>query len=189
MDRREAVKSVAILMGGVLSASTLSIMLDSCNHEFKSGEGTSFTENEKKIISGIAGIIIPRTDTPGAVDAGVPEFIVMMMQECHPEKDQEKFHEGLSGFDKQCKEKYGKPFLKLDEEKQETVVQSLDEEVLGNKKKKSEFRSFYHNMKALTLLGFFTSEPGATKTLRYVQVPGRYDGCVPYHEGDKAWAT
>jgi hypothetical protein len=44
-------------------------------------------------------------------------------------------------------------------------------------------------MKELTLLGYFTSEPGATKALRYVAVPGRYDGCIPYKKGDKAWAT
>ena len=44
-------------------------------------------------------------------------------------------------------------------------------------------------MKELTLLGFFTSEIGATKALRYVAVPGKYEGCIPYNKGDKAWAT
>ena len=44
-------------------------------------------------------------------------------------------------------------------------------------------------MKELTLLGFFTSEIGATKALRYVAVPGKYVGCIPYNKGDKAWAT
>jgi hypothetical protein len=44
-------------------------------------------------------------------------------------------------------------------------------------------------MKQLTLLGYFTSEIGATQTLRYVAVPGKYEGCIPYKKGDKAWAT
>jgi hypothetical protein len=43
-------------------------------------------------------------------------------------------------------------------------------------------------MKELTLLGYFTSEVGATKALRYVPIPGRFDGCIPYKKGDKAWA-
>ena len=47
---------------------------------------------------------------------------------------------------------------------------------------------YFSLMKQLTLLGFFTSEVGATKALRYVPVPGRYEGCVPYKKGDKAFA-
>jgi len=44
-------------------------------------------------------------------------------------------------------------------------------------------------MKELTIWGYFSSEPGATKALRYIAVPGHYDGCIPYKKGDKAWAT
>jgi hypothetical protein len=43
-------------------------------------------------------------------------------------------------------------------------------------------------VKQLTIWGYFTSEPGATKALRYVAVPGKYDGNFPYKKGDKAWA-
>ena len=191
MNRRDAVKNVAVIMGGVLTASTMSVMLDSCNTRTGKGKGPDFTEDEKKMINRMSDVIIPRTDTPGAVDAGVPAFIVMMMQECYPGKDQQQFHAGLAAFDRLCKDKEGKPFLKLSPDKQEAVVADLDKTVLGNKKEneKNDDLSFYRKLKELTLLGFFTSEPGATKTLRYVQIPGRYDGCVPYKEGEKAWAT
>ncbi|WP_346237848.1 gluconate 2-dehydrogenase subunit 3 family protein [Niabella insulamsoli] len=50
-------------------------------------------------------------------------------------------------------------------------------------------KHYFSMMKELTLLGFFTSEPGATKALRYSAVPGKYDPCMPYAKGDKAWAT
>lgn len=193
MNRREAVKNTAVIMGGVLSASTLSVMLGSCNQSPEKGEGKTFTPDEKKMVHSIADVIIPRTDTPGAVDAGVPAFIVMMMQECYPIKDQNTFHNGLSAYNKWCKKKYGKSFLALSPEKQEKAVSALDKAVLGNGDNngdnKDKSLSFYRTLKELTLLGFFTSKPGATETLRYVQVPGRYDGCVPYKEGDKAWAT
>ena len=43
-------------------------------------------------------------------------------------------------------------------------------------------------MKELTLLGYFTSEIGCTQAQRYAETPGRYDPCVPYKAGDKAWA-
>lgn len=191
MDRREAVKAVAVIMGGTFSASTLSMMLDSCTTATKQNNGDDFSNNEKKIVERMCDIIIPRTDTPGAVDAGVPAFVVMMMQECYTPENQKKFHNGLNSFDKACKENSGATFLKLSEEKQVEAVQSLDAEVLGKKNKKTddEKPAFYRNLKALALLGFFTSEPGATKTLRYVHVPGKYEGCIPYQKEDKAWAT
>ena len=190
MDRREALKAVAILMGGAISASSLSMMLNSCTTETKQSKEDNFTNSEKKIIERMCDIIIPRTDTPGAIDARAPAFLVMMMQECYTPEDQEKFHLGLASFDKKCKEISGASFLKLTEEKQEEVVKALDAEVLGkgNKNKKDDQSTFYRNLKALTLLGFFTSEPGATETLRYAQVPGKFEGCIPYHKGEKAWA-
>ena len=48
---------------------------------------------------------------------------------------------------------------------------------------------YFTLMKQLTLFSFFTSEVGATKALRYVSIPGRYDGDMPYQKGDRAWAT
>jgi hypothetical protein len=43
-------------------------------------------------------------------------------------------------------------------------------------------------MKELTLLGYFTSEIGCTQARRYIETPGKYDACIPYKKGDKAWA-
>jgi Gluconate 2-dehydrogenase subunit 3 len=48
---------------------------------------------------------------------------------------------------------------------------------------------YFRMMKELALLGYFTSEIGATQALRYVESPGRYDPCVPYKPGDRDWAS
>ncbi len=191
MNRRDAIKRTALLMGGALSATTLSMVLNGCGNNSEKEKTNSndlpFSEDEKAMIKRIADVIIPKTDTPGAVEAGVGAFIPMMMLDCYPKKDQKSFHDGLANFNKWCKDKYGNAFLKLSEEQQAVAVEALDKAVLG--KEKNEDLSFYKTFKELTLLGFFTSEPGATKTLRYVVVPGMYDGCVPYEEGQRAWAT
>ena len=47
---------------------------------------------------------------------------------------------------------------------------------------------YFRMMKELALLGYFTSEIGYTKAMRYVESPGRYDPCVPYTAGEPAWA-
>ena len=51
------------------------------------------------------------------------------------------------------------------------------------------FPPFFRTMKELTLLGYYTSQPGATKELRYLQVPGRFEGCVPFANVGRTWAT
>lgn len=57
-----------------------------------------------------------------------------------------------------------------------------------DKTKNAPARHYFRMMKELTLLGYFTSEIGQTQALRYNPVPGKYEGCVPYKKGDRAWA-
>lgn len=192
MKRREALKKTAILMGGALSTSTLTAMLESCSpnakKSIKSGSGKEFTEDEEKMVGEIADIIIPTTATPGAKEAEVPDFIVMMMQETYPEEDQNEFHDGLAAFDLWCQDHYEESFLNMSDTKQEKAVTKLDKTVLGEDAPPDDL-SFYRKLKELTLLGFFTSETGATETLRYKRIPGHYEPCTDYEKGDKAWAT
>jgi uncharacterized lipoprotein YehR (DUF1307 family) len=193
MDRKEAVQTLALLTGGLVASPTISLLLDEGSNNIRTGKGTQFTKAECKMVLKMVDAIIPRTKVPGAVDAGVPSFVMMMIQECYPTKDQKSFHEGLSNFDQLCKTKYRAYFLKLLHEKQVKEVKYLDSNVLGKKNNKQKLNedttSFYRNLKGLTLLGYYSSKPGATEALRYVKVPGHYDGCLPYHKGDKEWAT
>lgn len=192
MKRREAIKNTALLMGGLLSTSTLSIILEGCSSpdkKLQTGKAKEFTDGEREMITRMADIIIPDTETPGALQAGVPDFIVLMMQDTFPEEDQNSFHKGLKTFDDWCKTHKNNRFAQLSEEEQIKAVEDLDQLVLGRDPTSSEDLSFYRVLKELTLLGFFTSETGATETLRYVQIPGDYKGCIPYQEGDKAWAS
>ena len=78
-------------------------------------------------------------------------------------------------------------FLELKEVK-EASVRAAEERKKDPNSKKDVSKHYFTMMKELTLTGFFTSEVGATKALRYVAIPGRFEGCVPYKKGDKAWA-
>ena len=97
MNRRESVKRVALLMGGTISATTLTFVMNSCNTSTKKTETVAslFSSDEQNLISELAESIIPQTDTPGAKEAKVPEFISMMMEECYPEEHQQHFKQGL----------------------------------------------------------------------------------------------
>jgi hypothetical protein len=57
-----------------------------------------------------------------------------------------------------------------------------------NYKKKDMPVHYFRLLRELTVLGYFTSEIGAKQALRYIETPGRYEGCIPYTKGEKAWA-
>lgn len=193
MNRREAVQSITVLTGGLLSVSTISVLLNSCNSQIKTGKGIQFTEDERNTVSRMADIIIPSTKIPGALETGVPAFVVMMMQQCYPLQNQDNFHKGLGIFDHICKQKYRGHFLRLQKDKQVQAVKYLDNKILGKNNPASQtdesLSIFYRDLKGLIILGYYSSKPGATEALRYIPVPGHYDGCIPYHKGDKEWAT
>lgn len=198
MKRRDALSRVALLMGGTLSAPTMLAFLDGCKsaNETSSGLKFPFSAEQKNLVSEIAEIIIPKTDTPGAKDAKVGEFIEMMLKDCYAGKDQDSFGAGL-------KELEGKNFLKATPAEQTAILTEMEktskEEITKASDEKKKYTEagkeytdasvpFFRLMKELTLLGYFTSEEGATKALAYVPVPGRYDGCIDLTPGQKAWA-
>lgn len=193
IDRREALKKTAWIMGAAVSASTVAAFLQSC----KSAPDLNykpvfFNEDQARIVSELAEVIIPKTDTPGAKDVGVPNFIDMMLKECYKEEDQKSFTEGLAKFDADAKAAYGDSFIYLKpEQKLEFVKKANEAAVAEVKKDPSAKRPFILMAKEMTMLGFFTSEPGATQVLQYVAVPGSYKGCIPLSEAGngKTWAS
>lgn len=190
MNRRDAIRNVAILMGTAISASTLSA-LEGCTS--RSVNYTLQTPETKALLAEIAETIIPETSTPGAKAAKVDEFMLVMINDCYDEKAQKVFEEGLNKVNAESKKMFsGKDFMEITPDQRTQLLTAIDKErVEYNKrkdKKKDDPVHYFQYMKELTLLGYFTSEPGATKALRYVAIPGRFDGCVPYKKGDRAWA-
>jgi gluconate 2-dehydrogenase gamma chain len=193
IDRREALRKTALLMGAAVSASALSGILQGCKAAPELTYTPSFfTEDQARIVMEVAEIIIPKTDTPGAKDAGVPGFIDIMLKDCYKKEDQDRFIAGLTAFDEEAKKAYGDSFIYCKPEQQVELVTKTHAAALAEAKENKEAkRPFILMAKELTLLGFFTSEPGATQVLQYIAVPGSYKGCIPLAEAGngKTWAT
>jgi hypothetical protein len=193
IDRREALRKTALLMGAAVSASALSGILQGCKAAPELTYTPSFfTEDQARIVMEVAEIIIPKTDTPGAKDAGVPGFIDIMLKDCYKKEDQDRFIAGLATFDEEAKKVYGDSFIYCKPEQQVELVTKTHAAALAEAKENKEAkRPFILMAKELTLLGFFTSEPGATQVLQYIAVPGSYKGCIPLAEAGngKTWAT
>ena len=190
MNRRDALERVALIMGGTVIGG--SIFLDGCKPSDKQAvAGFSLTADQIALLDEIAETIIPTTDTPGAKAAKVGAFMNTMVTDCYEEKDQKIFMDGLGKIDEASKKTNGKSFLDSTPEQRTALLNELNKELkkYNETKKEEDPNHYFGMMKQLTLLGYFTSEIGATQALRYIAVPGKYEGCVPYTKGDKAWAT
>lgn len=187
MERRELLKMIAALTGGVFIGGEL---LTSCKSGASIG-GLVFSEADTAFLDEVAETILPATKTPGAKAAKVGQFMVVMVNDTYEDKDQKIFHTGIGKLDEASKKANGKSFLEATPEQRTALLTALDKEAKDYQKaKKPEDPSHYFTMmKQLTLFGFFTSKEGATQALRYIAVPGKYDGAYPYKKGDKAWAT
>ena len=177
MNRRDAIAKSAMLMGGILSAGTLATILESCKSGAGSKVGKDFAivPTHSEMIAEIAEMILPKTSTPGAKEAKVPQFIEFMLKDCYKDDQQKAF---FAGLDKLNDGADGN-FMKASAEKKTELLKAED-----TAKDKSEF---WRTMKDLTVLGYFTSEQGATKAAEYLEIPGKYEG-IKLAKGQKVWA-
>ncbi len=186
MDRREALRRVAALMGG-LSASTVTGVLAGCGIQESAGPFVpqTLTGDRYELVATLAERILPATDTPGAREARVHEFIDTMLSEWYEEEERARFMEGLSSLNERAKAMAGREFLTLTEQDQRAVLVDLDSEAYGDAP--NESAAFIRDLKALTLLGYYTSKVGGTQELRQMPM-GAYRGDVPLDEIGRAWA-
>ncbi len=203
MNRRDALARVAIIMGGTVIGADF--FLSSCSSPAKKDEKAQtktdapvvkekpafLNASQVSYLDEVGETILPTTTSPGAKAAQVGSFMAVMVRDCYSPADQKIFLSGLTKLEDACKAKNGKGFLACDAAQRTALLSAIDTEqqAFTKNQRENDPSHYFRMMKQLTLLGFFTSEIGATKALRYVAVPGHYDGNVPYKKGDKAWAT
>jgi hypothetical protein len=201
MNRREVIQQVTWLMGGAISAPAVLAVLNGCSPKpGASWQPLFLSKEEGAVVEAVADLIIPRTDTPGAREIGVPAFIDVILKDVYPSADQARFVSSLKDFDAEAQSAHGKPFLELQPAQQLSFLQQAHDaaaaaekgqeaarEVAASRRK----RPFVLMMKELTLLGFFTSQAGVTQVLQYEPVPGKFQPCVPVAEAGngRTWAS
>jgi len=195
MDRRELLYRASMLLGGVITASAASGVLAGCTTtpdgmgEVKSG---FLTVEEMATVSAMAEQIIPRTDTPGALDVGVPAFIDRMLAGYYTDKERGIVRAGLASANADAAKLRGKPFAQLTVDEQVALMRQYDkaqfDQTRANANVQGAAPHHFRLIKELTIIGFCTSEAGATKLMRYEQSPGPFRGDVPLRDVGKVWA-
>ena len=191
MNRRDALSRVSLLLGGTVLGAEL--WLSGCTNPQKNigAGGLNFSNDDVAFLDEVSETILPATDSPGAKDAKVGEFMTTIVRDCYTPDNQKIFTDGIKKLNEASKQKNGKYFMDATPEQRHDLLVDLDKEqkAYQAQKKKEDPTHYFRMIKELTLWGYFTSKPGANKALRYVAVPGRYEGCIDYKKGEKAWAT
>jgi len=182
IDRREALRRAALVLGGVLSAPMVTGVLAGCEARRAPAAGwqpRALSTDQAEMVATIAEHILPETDTPGARAVGVHRFVDAMLAEAYPADERRRFLAGLEGLDDRARRAHGRAFLACAATDQLALLSELDRAA----------QPFFRTLKELTLVGYYTSEIGATRELRHLPVPGRFEGCVPLTQIGRAWAV
>ncbi|HET7378735.1 MAG TPA: gluconate 2-dehydrogenase subunit 3 family protein [Gaiellales bacterium] len=193
MDRREAIRRVSALLGGIALVSETAL-LEACSGERSAARtgATTFSPNDVAFLDEVADTILPETSTPGAKAAQCGAFMALMVTDTYQDRDQQVFKNGLQQLDTACQQMHKTGFMTATPAQRLALLEQVDKEqkaYMDSRAPDSDTPSHYFRMmKELALLGYFTSEIGYTKAMRYTEVPGRYDPCLPYTQGETSWA-
>ncbi len=142
-------------------------------------ESAFFTAEQREAVVALAEAIIPETDTPGAGEAGVVEFIEMIVSEWMRSDERERFMRGLAHVDEHAESLSGVRFAYAGEARQTAILSGLEAE--GRVLMESDEDTptpFFHQFRGLVLSGYYTSEIGMKQELLWQETPGRFEGCV-----------
>lgn len=191
VERRAMLKRAAWLLGGAISAPAALAILQGCSARQSTDEVTGAAAGaalktldaaQLALVAEIAEIMIPKTDTAGAKDAGVPLFIDATLAAVYPQDDQQRFKAGLGDFVGAAKTS-GKAFLEREPAGRAAFVKQSLEAALAAEH--AGGKPFILMVRELTLLGYFTSRVGITENMDYVPVPTAFHGCVPLSQMKK----
>jgi hypothetical protein len=183
ITRREAIQRTAFILGAALSPSLLTgLARAQAAAAVAPARPVHLTAAQFATAGAIAERIIPRTDTPGAQDVGVPAFIDLMVGEYLTAAEKSTFLAGLADVESASIAAHRREFTRLSATEQDAVLKRIAE--ASEKREKT----FFHQIRELTLLGYFSSEPVGKNITHYNPIPGPFRGCVPIAEvGNVAW--
>ena len=173
-DRRGLLARAGMILAGEIAAPLARALAAEPSPGFSATQ-TQFTPDQRALVSAISERIIPTTDTPGAIAAGVPAFVEMMLADSYSPGDRDDFMRGLGMVEGFARVRYEKPFAALSPDEQDQVL------TLAMQGKIPLLAvEFFTHCRQLVVLGYYTSEIGCTQERVYLPVPGRYDGKYPY---------
>ncbi|MDA7535566.1 gluconate 2-dehydrogenase subunit 3 family protein [Akkermansiaceae bacterium] len=191
MDRRELLKMIATTVGGTVALPESAFAR--LGEPLEATDLNYFSDAQRAQTAMIAEAIIPKTDTPGAIEAGVPGWIEVIVKDCFPPENQQIILDGLADLTMRCQKAHGKSIAELSPEDQVAFLTQYQKDTQGERWKRSKKAGwqpavFIDQFKDLVKVCYCSSEVGATQAFEYHLVPGKWVADMPLEPGQKAWA-
>jgi hypothetical protein len=185
LTRRKAIRNAVLLLGGSISVAQISPLISdvaamSANYIPKFLGKHHFQMNKR-----LVDLIIPESDTPGALTANVHQFIDVMLDGWAAADTQLRFLDNFNNIDRRSMAMTGKTFADANRTQQIKLLEVLDKESFSD----NGTDIFFGEFKALVVFGYYSSEEGASVELRYDRIPGGYRDCIPFSEVGRSWST
>lgn len=195
MDRRKAIQRSGYITAGAILAPSLLSMFQSCQTENRlDWTPQFFTESEANCITSLLDVILPRTETPGALDVNVDVFMDKVIAESYTDEGRQRMRDNISNFNVKCESKFGKPFAQLTTDQQTEILNAEEASdgkfsgsVWGTAVGPQEEIGFYRSFKATAISAYFSSEEIGKNILNYDPIPQGYNGCVPLNDIGNRW--
>ena len=174
MNRRKALLQTSVIIG---SAVLVPSWLASCKDTAKGG--VAYEGDMAEILGEFSDTLLPTTeDSPGAKAAGNGPAMQTIINDCYTQEEADAIAILLGDIDQESQNKFDSRFVELDPTQRIEILSPWD----------TQKDEWYVKLKELSVYVYFTSKAGMQEALRYTEVPGKFDGCFDYKEGDKAWA-
>lgn len=178
LNRRALLAGAVFLLGGAAALTRFSQ---------KSGgkdaaDAPALDAEQIALLEQVSDTMIPPTDTPGAIGAGVPAFIRDMLAEWGSAATRTDITQVLEAIEQQAWSRFGMAFLEMAPERRLVVLKDFDAARVA------AHDGAYRKFKWLVLIGYYHSEVGATRELRFELVPGAWRACLPLSEVGRASA-
>ncbi|NND33756.1 MAG: gluconate 2-dehydrogenase subunit 3 family protein [Saprospiraceae bacterium] len=196
MDRRRALQKTGLIAGTMVATPTLLSLLQSCQTTPRlDWQPEFFSVEEARFVSSLVDMILPRTETPGALDMKVDLFLDKIFARTYIAGAQEKVRAEMAAFNADCKQKFGDSFINLKDTERVEVLNAAEANsgkfsgsVWGTSVGKQEPVGFYRSIKSMAIWAYFTSEEIGEKVLSYDPIPQEYDGCKPVEDVGNRWS-
>ncbi len=184
LDRRDALAGMAAMFGTALFAPIARAAAAQVT-PISDGPPSApvFSAEQRALMSALSERIMPTTDTPGAIAAGVPEFIEKMLADWAMPDERKPILAGLDAIEARSQADFQLQAVKATPEQQDALLTlAMEDKIPGG-------LSFFDKFRQLVITGYFTSEIGITQERDYLPVPGRYDGAHRYSPGTKVFSS
>lgn len=185
MSRRKFLKQVAIVLGASISAPLSAAVLKGITTDSVTST-SALSMQQQQAITLLSERIIPKTDTPGAIEAGVPAFISLIVTDWYNQDEKQTFISGMNEMEDYCLQNFNSSLVKATSNQQDLVLTEFETRSVKNNE--SNKPSIFVTLRELVVVGFFTSKQGSMQALKHNHVPGQFIGNYPLSKVGKAWS-